>query len=92
MVEISLLTAKTIVAAATAIGAGAAMIAGIGPGIGEGYAAGKAVEAIGRQPEAGSEILKTMVIGDAIAESTGIYALVIALILLYANPLFGLLS
>jgi F-type H+-transporting ATPase subunit c len=92
MVEFSLLTAKTIVLAATAIGAGAAMIAGIGPGIGEGYAAGKAVEAIGRQPEAESTIIRTMVIGDAIAESTGIYALVVALILLYANPLIGMLN
>lgn len=91
MVEFSLLTAKTIVLAASAIGAGAAMIAGIGPGIGEGYAAGKAVEAIGRQPEAESTIIRTMVIGDAIAESTGIYALVVALILLYANPLMDYL-
>lgn len=92
MLEFSPLVAKTIVAAATAIGAGAAMIAGIGPGIGEGYAAGKAVEAIARQPEAESTIIRTMVIGDAIAESTGIYALVVALILLYANPLMGLLK
>ena len=47
-----MLLAKTIVLAASAIGAGCAMIAGLGPGIGEGYAAGKAVEAVARQPEA----------------------------------------
>ena len=41
----------TLIKAASAIGAGLAMIAGIGPGIGEGYAAGKAVEAVARQPE-----------------------------------------
>ncbi|MBR3273001.1 MAG: F0F1 ATP synthase subunit C, partial [Clostridia bacterium] len=42
---------KAIVMGSSAIGAGLAMIAGIGPGIGEGYAVGKACEAIGRQPE-----------------------------------------
>lgn len=43
---------KAIILAASAIGAGLAMIAGIGPGIGQGYAAGKGAEAVGRQPEA----------------------------------------
>lgn len=86
-----MLMAKTIVIAASALGAGAAMIAGLGPGIGEGYAAGKAVESVARQPEAKSDIISTMVMGQAISESTGIYSLVIALILLYANPLLSLL-
>lgn len=66
---------KAIVMAASAIGAGLAMIAGIGPGIGEGYAVGKACEAIGRQPEAQGNVTRTMFIGCAIAESTGIYGL-----------------
>lgn len=74
------------VQAASAIGAGLAMIAGIGPGIGQGYAAGKAAEAVGRQPEAKSAITSTMLFGDAVAESTGIYGLVVAMILLFANP------
>ncbi len=87
-----MLTAKTIVIAASALGAGLAMIAGLGPGIGEGYAAGKAVESVARQPEAKSDIISTMVMGQAISESTGIYSLVIALILLYANPLLKLLG
>ena len=69
-----------------ALGAGVAMIAGIGPGIGQGYAAGKAAEAVGRQPEAKSEITSTMLFGCAVAESTGIYGLVVAMILLFANP------
>ena len=60
---------KAIVLAASAIGAGLAMIAGIGPGIGEGYAVGKACEAIGRQPEAQGNVTRTMFIGCAIAES-----------------------
>ena len=76
----------TIIRAASALGAGFAMIAGIGSGIGQGYAAGKGAEGVGRQPEAKGDILTTMILGQAIAETTGIYALVIALILLFANP------
>ena len=87
-----MLLAKTIVLAASAIGAWCAMIAGLGPGIGEGYAAGKAVEAVARQPEAKGNIISTMILGQAVAESTGIYSLVIALILLYANPFVGMLG
>ena len=80
---------NAIVLAASAIGAGLAMIAGIGPGIGEGYAVGKACEAIGRQPEAQGNVTRTMFIGCAIAESTGIYGLVVALLLMFANPFIG---
>ncbi len=86
-----MLLAKTIVLAASAVGAGCAMIAGLGPGIGEGYAAGKAVEAVSRQPEAKGNIISTMILGQAVAESTGIYSLVVAMILLYANPLLSAL-
>lgn len=82
---------RAIILAASAIGAGLAMIAGIGPGIGQGYAAGKGAEAVGRQPEAQSDIVRTMLLGAAVAESTGIYGLVIALLLLFANPLINLL-
>jgi len=70
------------VAAFAALGAGIAMIAGFGPGIGQGYAAGKAVEAVSRQPEARGQIVQTMLLGQAVAETTGIYALVIAFILI----------
>lgn len=92
MVEIGGTLATTVVLAASALGAGIAMIAGVGPGIGEGYAAGKAVESVARQPEAKGEIISTMVLGQAISESTGIYSLVIALILMYANPILGSLT
>lgn len=78
---------EALILAASALGAGLAMIAGIGPGIGQGYAAGKAAEAVGRQPEAQGDILRTMLLGAAVAETTGIYGLVVALILLFANPL-----
>ena len=77
--------------AATAVGAGIGLIAGVGPGVEQGYAAGKAVEAVARQPEAKGNIISTMVLGQAIAESTGIYSLVVALILLYANPFLSAL-
>ena len=69
-----------------ALGAGIAMIAGIGPGIGEGNAVAKACEAIGRQPEAKSEVTSTMIMGCAIAETTGLYALVIAILLIFVAP------
>ena len=80
---------KAIVLAASAIGAGLAMIAGIGPGIGEGFAVGKACEAIAKQPVAKSSVTSTMFIGCAVAESTGIYGFVVALILLFINPFIG---
>ena len=83
---------KAIVLGASAIGAGIAVIAGIGPGIGQGYAAGTAVEAVARQPEAASLITKNLVLGAAIAETTGIYGLVVAMILLYLNPLVNMLG
>ena len=69
-----------------ALGAGIAMIAGIGPGIGEGNAVASACEAIGRQPEAKSEISSTMIMGCAIAETTGLYALIIAILLIFVAP------
>jgi F-type H+-transporting ATPase subunit c len=79
-------TFRAIVLGCSAIGAGTAMIAGVGPGIGEGFAAGKTVEAIGRQPEASGLLTRTMIIGDAIAETTGLYSLLVALLLMFANP------
>ena len=69
-----------------ALGAGIAMIAGIGPGIGEGEAVAKACEAIGRQPESKGSVTTTMIMGCAIAETTGLYALVIAILLIFVAP------
>ena len=73
----------------SAIGAGLAMIAGIGPGVGQGIAAGHGASAVGCNPGAKGDIMQTMLLGQAVAETTGLYGLVIALILLFANPLFG---
>ena len=69
-----------------ALGAGMAMIAGIGPGIGEGNAVAKACEAIGRQPECKGDVTTTKLMGCAIAETTGLYALVIAILLIFLAP------
>ena len=64
------------------LGAGIAMIAGLGPGIGQGIAASKGAEATGRNPEAAG-IRSVMVLGIAMAETTGIYALIVALLLIF---------
>ena len=77
---------KAIILGCSAIGAGLAMIAGIGPGIGEGYAVGKACEAIGRQPEAKGDVTSTMLLGCAVAEPTGIYGCIVALLLMFVTP------
>ncbi len=66
------------IAAGLAIGLGA-----IGPAIGEGLAASKALEGIARNPEASGKIAPLMFVSMAVTESTGIYALVIALIILF---------
>ncbi len=77
---------RALVLMGCAIGAGLALIAGIGPGIGEGYAVGKACEAIGRQPECKGSVTSTMLLGCAIAETTGIYGFVTGLLLIFVAP------
>ncbi|HZJ41480.1 MAG TPA: ATP synthase F0 subunit C [Patescibacteria group bacterium] len=73
------------VEAAKYIGAGLAIgIGAVGAAIGEGIAASKALEAIGRNPEASGKITPIMFVAMAITESSAIYALVIALIILFA--------
>ena len=67
----------------SAIGAGLAVIAGIGPGVGQGIAAGHAAAAVGRNPGAKSDITSTMLL----AETTGLYGLLIAMLLLFVKPL-----
>ena len=84
------ISGQDLILAASAIGAGLSVgIAAIGPGIGEGFSAGKAVEALGRQPEAMSKIRTLMLLGQAVSETTGIYGLVIAILILFAKPLIG---
>jgi F-type H+-transporting ATPase subunit c len=83
--------ARALILACSAIAAGLGALAGLGSGLGQGIAAGKAAEAVGRQPAARGAILSTMIIGPAVAETCSIYGLVIAMILLFANPLLNLL-
>ncbi|MHB8763902.1 MAG: ATP synthase F0 subunit C [Deferrisomatales bacterium] len=78
------ITGADLVRAAALLGAGIAMGFGaIGPGIGEGFAAGKACEGIARAPEHANLLTRTMLVGQAVSESTGIYALVVALLLIF---------
>lgn len=66
----------------TALGAGIAMgLAAIGIGIGQGFGLGKGLEGISKQPEAGSTIRTTMIVGMAIMETIGVLTFVIAIIL-----------
>ena len=74
---------------ASALGAGIAALTGAGAGLGQGIGTGYAASAVGRNPGARGEILSTMLLGQAIAETTALYGFVVALILLFANPLFG---
>ena len=78
--------AKGITLAGCAIGAGCALIAGIGPGIGEGNAVAAACQAIGRQPECKGDVTSTLLLGCAIAETTGIYGFVTGLLLIFVAP------
>ncbi|MCI2106578.1 MAG: ATP synthase F0 subunit C [Intestinimonas sp.] len=62
-----------------AIGAGIAVLTGVGAGVGIGIATGRATEAIARQPEAASDIRSNLLLGSALAEATAIYGFVIGL-------------
>ena len=69
------------------IGAGLALINGMCTAIGQGRIVATAIESMARQPEAAGSIRTTMFIGLAMAETGGIYGLLISIILLFANPL-----
>ena len=85
------ITNEGLILACSTIGAGLAMIAGIGPGVGQGIAAGFAASAVGKNPGAKSDITSTMLLGQAVAETTGLYGLLIAFLLLFVRPLLGAL-
>jgi len=71
----------SIVAASFAVAFGA-----LGPALGEGRSVAAAMDAIARQPEAAGTITRTLFVGLAMIETTAIYCLVVALLLLFANP------
>ena len=70
----------------SAIGAGLAVIAGIGPGVGQGIAAGHGASAVGRNPGAKGDIMSTMLLGQAVAETTGLYGLLVSMLLMFVKP------
>ncbi|MEZ5931057.1 MAG: F0F1 ATP synthase subunit C [Alphaproteobacteria bacterium] len=74
----------SILGAAIAVSFGA-----IGPALGEGRALAAAMDAIARQPESAGTISRTLFVGLAMIETMAIYCLVVALLLLYANPFVG---
>ncbi|OYQ36670.1 ATP synthase F0 subunit C [Niveispirillum lacus] len=74
----------SILAAALAVSFGA-----IGPALAEGRAVAAALDAIARQPDAANTISRTLFVGLAMIETTAIYCLVIALLVLFANPFVG---
>ena len=77
--------AEALVIIGKALGAGLCMgIGAIGPALGEGNAVSKALEGMARQPEAASELRTNMITGCAITETTGIYSLLIAILILFA--------
>jgi F-type H+-transporting ATPase subunit c len=83
----AIVLASSVIAAGLAVGLGA-----IGAGIGMGQGLGGATIAVGRNPEAQGKVLLTMMVGLAMIESVAIYALVIALVIIYANPLLKLIQ
>ncbi len=83
------ISSEAFILGCSAIGASIAILAGSLGALGQGIATGKACEAVGRQPEASAEITRTMVLGQAITETNSIYGLVIAIILLFVQPLLA---
>ncbi|MGE0710655.1 MAG: F0F1 ATP synthase subunit C [Planctomycetota bacterium] len=82
------MTDQTILSVVSIITAGLTIsIGSIGPALGEARGLAAALDAIARQPEAAGTTTRTLFVGLAMVESTAIYCLVIALILLFANPL-----
>ena len=82
-----MITSEALVLACSAIGAGLAMIAGLGPGIGQGIAAGHAAAAVGRNPGAKGDIMSTMLLGQAVAETTGLYGLLIVYVITFRKTI-----
>lgn len=77
--------ANAIAIAGKALGAGLCMgIGAIGPAFGEGNAVGHALDGMARQPESTNDLRTNMILGCAITETTGIYSLLIAFLILFA--------
>ncbi|TJY63103.1 F0F1 ATP synthase subunit C [Sinimarinibacterium sp. CAU 1509] len=82
--DVNWIEVASVVSAAIAVSFGA-----LGPGLGEGRAVAAAMDALARQPEASATISRTLFVGLAMIETMAIYCLVVALLLLFANPFTG---
>ena len=80
------ITGQEFIFGCSAIGCGICMIAGLGPGIGQGIAAGFGALAVGRNPGARGDVTSTMILGQAVAETTGLYGFVVGLLLILFAP------
>jgi|YNPBryunderm2012_1023409.scaffolds.fasta_scaffold01025_7 F-type H+-transporting ATPase subunit c len=88
-----MLTGKVLVIIASVISAGFGMgMAVLGGALGEGNAVSKAMESLGRQPEAQSSIMTVLLLGLAFIESLVIFMLVVALVLIFVNPFVGMVQ
>jgi len=88
-----MLTSKALVIIASVISAGFGMgMAVLGGALGEGNAVSKAMESLGRQPEAQSSIMTVLLLGLAFIESLVIFMLVVALVLIFVNPFVGMVQ
>jgi F-type H+-transporting ATPase subunit c len=84
------MTANDWIALTSIVTAGVTVAIGsIGPALGEARALTEAMDALARQPDSSDTITRTLFVGMAMVESTAIYCLVVALVLLFANPFIG---
>jgi F-type H+-transporting ATPase subunit c len=84
MSDLALIGMASVLAAGLGIAIG-----GIGPALGQGRALAQALQAIAQQPDEANTITRTLFVGLAMVESTAIYAFVVALILIFANPFWA---
>ena len=80
------ITNEGFIAGMSVLAAAIAMIPAALSGLAQGNATGKAVEAVGRQPEAKGDVQGVMIIGLAMTETSGIYGLIVALVILFVRP------
>lgn len=76
----------TVDVAGIALGAGIAALGTLGTALSQGFACAKAVEAVARNPEAENKIRTMLIVGDALAETSAIYSLIIAILLIFVLP------
>lgn len=84
MDNVGLIGAASALAAALSMGIGA-----VGPALGQGRAVAQALSSLAQQPDAANMITRTLFVGLAMIESTGIYCFVVAMILIFANPFWN---